>query len=277
MSKTDQKSSWRLLTTPPSNGPWNMAVDEAILEAVGRGESPPTLRLFAWEPPCLSIGYAQSIQVVDEEGVQINGWDIVRRSTGGGAILHTDELTYSVIGPADEPRLKGDIIASYQRLSKAILNALKNLGLPAESQPIEKPTPDIALDPVCFEAPSHYEITVLGKKLVGSAQARKKNSVLQHGTLPLQGDLTRITKALIYPDETTRTKAAERLLSRATTVESVLGAIVSWEKAADIFAAAFSRELFLELKPGELTEWEKVRANELLGEKFENKEWTRRA
>jgi lipoate-protein ligase A len=89
----DKMSSWRLLKTPPANGSWNMAVDEALLESVGRDGALPILRLFAWEPPCLSLGYAQSVQVIDEGRLQSNGWDLVRRSTGGGAILHTDELT----------------------------------------------------------------------------------------------------------------------------------------------------------------------------------------
>jgi lipoate-protein ligase A len=272
----DNASSWRLLKTSPSNGVWNMAVDEAILEAVGRDEAPPTLRLFAWEPPCLSLGYAQSIRVVDEDRLRMNGWDLVRRPTGGGAILHTDELTYSAIGPANEPCLKGDILTSYRRLSTVILSALKNLGLPAESQPLVKAAQETSPDPVCFEIPSHYEITLEGKKLVGSAQARKKDAVLQHGTLPLYGDLARITQVLVYPDEIARGNAAGRLLSHATTVQSVLGKIMDWETAANAFEQAFSLALNLELIPAELTQQERDRVEELIEEKFGNEGWTRR-
>jgi len=253
-----------------------MAVDEAILEACGRHEVPSTLRLFAWDPPCLSLGYAQSIRVVDEGRLRMKGWDLVRRSTGGGAILHTDELTYSVIGPADEPRLKGDILTSYQRLSRAILLALKNLGLPAESLPLLKPTQDTPPDPVCFEIPSHYEITVEGKKLVGSAQARKKDAVLQHGTLPLYGDLARITQVLVYPNQEARKEAAERLFSRATTVESILRKNIVWDTVANAFEDAFNEVLNLELTPAKLTQQERDRVEELIGEKFGNEEWTRR-
>jgi lipoate-protein ligase A len=265
-----------LLKTPPSTGPWNMALDEAILEACGRHEVPPTLRFFAWEPPCLSLGYAQSVKVVDEDRLRMNGWDLVRRATGGGAILHADELTYSVIGPADEPHLKGDILTSYQRLSSAILLALKNLGLPAESHALTKSSHNSPRDPVCFELPSNYEIIVSGKKLVGSAQARKKDAVLQHGTLPLHGDLTRITQALVYPDEESRKNAGRRLLSRATTVETVLGKNVDWELAAAAFAYAFGEVLDLELTPAELTRQERDRVEELIQEKFANEGWTRR-
>jgi lipoate-protein ligase A len=172
--------------------------------------------------------------------------------------------------------LSGDIITSYQRLSTAILLALKNLGLPAESQPLMKSTQDTQADTVCFEIPSHYEITVKGKKLVGSAQARKKNAVLQHGTLPLNGDLTRITQALVYPDEGARSKAAHRLLSRATTVESVLGRTVPWGEVAKAFANAFKTALDIDLFIEELSQPERVRAEELIGEKYGNEEWTRR-
>ncbi len=273
---TYPRATWRLLNTPPADGPWNMAVDEAILEAVGQRQSSPTLRLYAWQPPCLSLGYAQSIQVVDEDRLSDKGWNIVRRSTGGGAILHTDELTYSVVGPTDDPRLKGDILTSYRRLSEAISQALENIGLAVETQPHEKLQQDKSSEPVCFEVPSHYEIAVGGKKLVGSAQARKKDTVLQHGTLPLFGDLTRITQVLVYPDEDTRSMAAERLISRATTVESVLGKIVTWEKAAKAFIFAFQGVLNIEFETDELTTQEQTRAKELVAEKFGKEAWTKR-
>src|SRR5690349_12894602 len=96
-------STWRLLHTPASSGAWNMAVDEAILEHTGRGESHPTLRLYAWEPACLSLGHAQSFSDVDVPRLKAHGWEVVRRLTGGRAILHTEELTYSVTGGPDEP------------------------------------------------------------------------------------------------------------------------------------------------------------------------------
>jgi lipoate-protein ligase A len=214
--------------------------------------------------------------VVDEDRLQAKGWDIVRRSTGGGAILHTDELTYSVIGPSDEPRLRGDILTSYRRLSEAISQALDNLGLVVETQPHEKLQQDSPPEPVCFEVPSHYEITVGGKKLVGSAQARKKDAVLQHGTLPLSGDLSRITQVLTYPDEDASSIAAERLLSRAATMENVLGKIIPWEKAAQAFVSAFEGVLNLKFEASELTAQEGARARDLVAEKFGNDAWTRR-
>ena len=123
---------WRLLITPPARGAWNMALDESILEHIGRGESIPTLRLYAWEPACLSLGHAQPFADVDMNRLQERGWEVVRRITGGRAILHTDELTYSVIAPNDEPIIAGTVLESYNRLAQALLLAVKNLELPVE-------------------------------------------------------------------------------------------------------------------------------------------------
>ena len=132
---------WRLLITPPARGAWNMAVDEAILEAVGRGGSLPTLRLYAWEPACLSLGYAQPLTDVDIPHLQARGWEMVRRPTGGRAVLHTDEITYSVIAPLNEPRVAGTVLESYSRLAAALVEALRLLSLPVEVQERADPVP----------------------------------------------------------------------------------------------------------------------------------------
>jgi lipoate-protein ligase A len=270
-------NTWRLLMTPTARGAWNMAVDEAILEeaVAGRGESLPTLRLYAWDPACLSLGHAQPFTDVDCARLKQRGWDVVRRLTGGRAILHTDELTYSVTGSADEPVLAGGVLESYNRLAQALLLAVKELGLPVEMK--EGKTNENAIpNPVCFEVPSAYEITVGGKKLIGSAQARRKAGVLQHGSLPLTGDLTRICQALTFESESARARAAERLLARATTVESALGAEVTWETAAQAFIHAFESQLGIRLEKGELSESESRRAEELVREKYAHPSWTER-
>jgi len=253
-----------------------MAVDEAILDHIIRGEAPPTLRLYRWDPPCLSLGYAQPATDVDHQALSDHGWQLVRRATGGRAILHTDELTYSVCGLASNPILAGDILTSYRRLSEAILLALQMIGLHVKALPKENGPKGPQTDPVCFEVPSNYEITADGKKLVGSAQARRKDGVLQHGTLPLNGDLTRITRALVFETEAHRSEAAQRLLERATTAESVTGVPVSWEQAAESFRRAFSEQLGINFEPGELSADELALADELVESKYANPEWTLR-
>ena len=254
-----------------------MAVDESILEHIYRSESKPTLRLYSWNPPCLSLGHAQSFKDVDVERLKSHGWDVVRRVTGGRAILHTDELTYSVTGSADEPVLSGGVLESYNRLAQALLHAVQSLSVPVEMKEHEDGHTKQNLNPVCFEVPSTYEITVDGKKLIGSAQARKKEGVLQHGSLPLTGDLTRICDALIFENEDARETAKERLLPRATTVESVLGVGTDWETAAQAFIRGFEAELGIQFERGELSKSESQRADELVQEKYAHPSWTERS
>lgn len=267
--------TWRLIITPPARGAWNMALDESILEHIGSGESIPTLRLYAWEPPCLSLGHAQPYADVDITRLKERGWEVVRRATGGRAILHTDEITYSVIAPNDEPRVAGTVLESYNRLAQALLLAVQGLDLPVEVKEGNAENGGTA-NPVCFEVPSTYEITVNGKKLIGSAQARKKEGVLQHGSLPLTGDLTRICQALVFENESAREEASKRLLARAATVESALGREINWETAAQAFIQAFEAQLGLSLKRGELSESESRRTDELIKEKYDHPSWTER-
>lgn len=271
------KHHWRLIVSTPAAGAWNMALDEAILEAVVTHQAPPTLRLYAWQPPCLSLGQAQPYRDVDLDALAGSGWDLVRRPTGGRAILHTDELTYSVAAPQDEPRVAGSILESYRRLSAALLLAMQILRLPARSDH-QYPLPEGAQQngAVCFEAPSNYEITVDGKKLIGSAQARRLGGVLQHGSLPLCGDLTRITRVLAYPSEQAREAATRRLISHATTAETVLGHPPAWEEAAAAFREAFEAALELEFIQSQPLKSELIRAKELVASKYGLDAWNLR-
>lgn len=274
---TNSPEKWRLLRTQPAAGAWNMAVDEAILESTAQGNMPPTLRLYAWSPACLSLGYAQSIDDVDLEKLKKLGWDIVRRPTGGRAILHIDELTYSICGMNSDPNLAGSILECYQRLSQGLIEALRRLSIipdiPNLSPKQDHQSPE---NPVCFEVPSNYEITIGEKKLVGSAQARKKSGVLQHGTLPIYGDISRIIDILHYPEESLKEQARIRLLDHATTVESVLGYAGDWWIASYAFEQAFQKVLNIELQVMDLTPAEGSRALDLFNEKYNHPDWTKR-
>ncbi len=254
-----------------------MAIDEALLESVGSGQSLPILRLYAWEPACLSLGYAQPVCEVDLVRLASLGWTLARRPTGGRAVLHTDELTYAVIAPLDEPRLAGSLLDSYRRLSTALVEALLRLGIPVIAQDrYALPVGGHPFGPVCFDVPSSFEITACGKKLVGSAQARRREGILQHGSLPLCGDLTRITQALTFPDDASRSRAAERLLEHATTAEAVLGRRIAWETAAQAFQSAFCEILDLEFIESPLTLSEAQRAKELVETKHSSESWTKK-
>jgi lipoyl(octanoyl) transferase len=270
-------ATWRIIISPPAPGAWNMAVDEAILLAVGAEAVLPTLRLYAWDPACLSLGYAQPVSDVDLDKLNARGWDLVRRPTGGRAILHTDELTYSICAPGNEPRVAGGVLESYSRLARALLKALLLLGLPAESKESYAPSQINRIpNPVCFEVPSNYEITVHGKKIIGSAQARRKEGVLQHGSLPLFGDLTRITEVLKFPDESSRKAASQHLLDRATTIEYLHVRPITWEQAAAAFIKAFEESLDLSLVQENLTGSELHNAERLIKERYCQTSWTNR-
>jgi lipoate-protein ligase A len=252
-----------------------MAVDEAILEAVSAGDSPPTLRLYRWEPACLSLGYGQRFREVDETGLRAHVWDVVRRPTGGKAILHVDELTYSVAAPVDHPLMRGGVLLSYRRIAAALLCGLETLAVPAITQ---ERYGHSAGDPgpVCFEVPSDWEITWEGRKLAGSAQVRRKRGVLQHGTIPLHGDLARITEALVYASAEARAEAADRVLEKAATVETALGRRVEWEDAAAAVRAGFEDSLGIDWIDFELKKDERETAEKFFVEKYASAGWTRR-
>ncbi len=274
MSDTYPPAAWRLLNTGPRDGPTNMAIDEAILEAVAAGRVPPTLRFYQWNPPCLSLGYSQPAADADLEACARYGWDVVRRPTGGKAILHTDELTYSVCAPAGEPRVAGGVVESYGRLAAGLLAGLQLLGLaPAEAQP-DYGTDLGTLGPVCFDGPARYEVTVGLKKLIGSAQSRRLGGVLQHGTLPLHGDLTRVVEGLAFPDPAAREAARARLPGRALTLAAALGRAVGLNQAARALAAGFERALNLHLVPAELTDDEWAAVARIRAEKYAHHDWT---
>ena len=232
------------------------------------------LRLYAWSPPCLSLGVAQPVGDVDLAALQAEGWDLVRRPTGGRAILHADELTYAVIAPIDDPHVAGDILASYHHLSQGLLAALSELGLSTQTAPGDTQDPGPAGHPVCFVNPSAYEITAGGRKLIGSAQVRRKRGVLQHGTLPLKGDLGRICRVLRLGDQQARREAADRVRERAATVENLLGSPTSWSVVADAFRVGFEQALGMLFERRQPSADERGRAEALIDERYGCEEWT---
>jgi lipoate-protein ligase A len=254
----------------------NMAMDQAIMEAVAAGNVPPTLRFYDWMPACLSLGYTQPITDVDRERLAACGWHLVRRLTGGRAILHIDELTYSVALPATDPIVAGSIVESYRRLSTALLNGLNQLGASAEADK-QVDGHSQSKGPVCFEVSSHYEVTIGGKKLIGSAQVRKFGAVLQHGSLPLTGDIARICDTLVFPDETERDSARERVRQRAATLQDGMNRIVSWQQAADSMAQSFQETFRLTIiQETDLTPEEKTRAIDLRAQQYATEDWNAR-
>jgi len=273
MSKSHSKRlvypevTWRLIVdTDPHSGAWNMAVDEAIMEAVASGQVPSTLRFYQWEPPCVSLGKRQPLSGIALDNCQRDGVDVVRRTTGGLAILHTDELTYSLATQPDDPRATGPIMDSYRKLSQGLVFGLRRLGVRARMRPVStgaSPNSSAA----CFEAPSAYEITAGTQKLMGSAQTRPYGKLLQHGSLPLTGDIGRLAEYLVSASDSERDTLAAQLRHRATTLADILGRIVSFPEAAEALAEGFCRALSLRFELGILTDGELEVADQLAGAK----------
>ena len=268
-------ATWRLMVDGQADGATNMAVDEAILTGIQKGASPPTLRFYAWSPPCLSLGRNQPLGDVDQTACQTAGVDVVRRPTGGRAILHTDELTYSVSLLQTDPRAAGGVMDSYRRLSEGLLAGLHRLGVQAV-QAMGQRQPAANLTAICFETPSDYEITAGGRKLLGSAQWRTRCGVLQHGTLPLYGDIRRIVAYLALSD-VEREMQKRVLCARATTLEETLEHVIPFAQAAQVLADGIAQALDLTLIPGELTAHERGLVAELRRTRYAAPDWTARS
>lgn len=270
---------WRLIIEEePRSGAANMAVDEALAEAAAAGESPPTLRFYRWQPPAVSLGRHQPVADVDEAKVAELGYELVRRTTGGRAILHTDELTYSVAAPRDDPRMAGGVMDAYLLISNGLLAGLSAVGLEAE-----KAGGDVRagrdVSAACFEVPSAYEITAGGRKLMGSAQSRRRGYVLQHGSLPLVGDITRLVDTLVLSPDAAQ-QLREQLGARACTLAQALDVaeespLLDFHRVAAAMADGLADALAVTWKPGHLSAAENRRAAELLRTRYADSAWTR--
>ena len=259
---------WRLIIErEPRTGAWHMALDEAIMDTVAAGEALPTLRCYSWEPPCLSLGKRQPLDGVDLARCRADGVDVVRRATGGFAILHTDELTYSIAIRPNDPRSDGAILDAYRKLSQGLMAGLRLLGATPEMNPVV-PGGVHNASAACFEVPSAYEIVMAGRKLIGSAQARPAGRVLQHGSLPLVGDIARVARYLAYEREDERASLAQHLRERATTAGDALGRAVSYDEGAEAMARGFAAALNLTYEPGEPAPAELAVAQSRLAEKI---------
>lgn len=245
-----------------------MAIDEAIAESVGRGLAPPTVRFYGWNPPAVSIGYSQKIEEIDQNECRLKNYDIVRRPTGGRAILHDKELTYSVIAPTDNPLLSKNVMNTYKILNQGIMMGLKKLGLIPEM--ISGKNKLNAKSPACFFSPSIFELTVGGKKIIGSAQRRWQKVILQQGSILLDLDIEALFSILLNQN---RKKIKEKAKQKMTSINNELGKAVEIEKVKEAMVDGFREALGIRLKPGSLTDYETALAFRLSVEKYSSKEW----
>ena len=253
-------TSWRIIQDSLCDGSLNMLTDHAILLACNEGKSPATLRLYGWKGPTLSIGYSQDIsKYIDIESCQKNNIPVVRRFTGGRALLHQYELTYSVIAPIPHKAFPATLRGSFEKISQAILESLKIGGIEAiqvSGRKFRKEKTKSKMPPACFAVSNNCEIIFQGKKLVGSAQRRLRRAFLQHGSVILDTDPQLTHGVLKYSSEIENHLVLESLISNTTTLNEILQRQLEHNEVAKWFVEGFQKSLPGNWIKGKLTKQE---------------------
>lgn len=265
---------FRLIIDASSTPAENMARDEALLESVLDGRSPPVLRFYGWKPPGLSIGYLQRVEEeADLSAARRYGIDCVRRLTGGKSVLHEDELTYSIVIRSDHGSLDGrGVIDSYRSISRALVLSLSFLGIDAGMAERTGERAGRSSTSVCFEVPSVYEIVVAGRKIIGSAQTRHRGVILQHGSVPISWDAEKMLTVMGITEAELPGYVA-RLDRRATTISKELGGRIEFEEMVPCFVKGFEDAFGIELVPSSYTDTETERASMLANNKYGRDSW----
>jgi len=249
------KEKWRLLITENNSAYTNMAIDRAVITTSKEKKVPPTVRFYTWSPPAISIGYFQSLKEEVDLSVCDNlGVDYVRRITGGGAVFHDKELTYSIVIPETHSEIPKNIIQSYGRICGAIIKGLNYLGIESQYAPIN-------------------DIITNGKKISGNAQTRKEKTVLQHGTVLIDVDVDSMFSLLKVPNEKIKDKLIKDVKQRVTSINKILKKDIHFLKAAEAMKMGFEKEFNVELVRGGLTNEEIELTKEFETQLFSTKKW----
>ena len=271
------KGPWRLIRQPAASGAFNMALDQALLEAVASGESGPVLRLYRWSPATVTLGYAQrGPRVVNLEACRRLGLDVVRRYSGGRAVLHDQEMTYAVIAPEPSPWFPGGLVATYQVIAGVLQETLAQLGLTTELAVGRRPGAGAqdARGSACFTAPATAELVHAGCKVTGSAQKRQKGAFLQHGSVPVDLDPVRLFEALDTMGSLDPAVGGKLLAKSIGWLNRWLPVARPVEEVEDRFVAEFAARLDVILKPDQPNCTEMARARDLVGLQYDNPAWT---
>src|SRR6266496_2241576 len=260
---------YRFLDTNIQDAAMNMAIDEAIHIHHLRGDVPPTLRVFRWQQPSISLGRFQSVErEIEREQCQQLGVALVRRPTGGRAVYHRDEFTYSIV-IGKQYGVPSGVVTAYAYLAQGLLAALQSLGVQAElSDERVSKHPSAA----CFASSTQADLTSGGFKLVGSAQVWKDSSLLQQGSLPLADRAAEFFGLLRYPDEEARTEALA-IYREKTTPLHTFTPNANWDDVAQAFRLGFSSALHTIFVPGEISASEWKLAQQLVEEKYSKLAW----
>lgn len=234
---------WRWIPDGRHTAEENMAIDGALLADCEQGQIPPTVRLYGWSEPAVTIGYSQNAeQELDIERCRELGISIVRRPTGGRALLHHRELTYAVVAPVSLAPFDRGLKATFGAVSEALLTGLQGLGIQGDINPSKQRSGPVR-SPACFASLNHCEITVDGKKLVGSAQKRTSKAFLQHGSLIIEADHELFTSLLKFENESERLATQQRLTHSTTALNQVCDRKFSFEEIRTALQEGFRKAL----------------------------------
>jgi lipoate-protein ligase A len=253
-----QRAEWRLLPVIAGDGFDQMSLDHALMISASREESQPTLRFYRFKPPALTVGRFQPLRHIDQGACKRLGINVVRRPTGGKAILHKDDFTYSLTMPPSA-NMPDSVEESYVMICRGIIEALAQLGVEASLVPR---TPyELNRVHACFSSPAAADLAVRGRKLCGSAQTRKAGGLLQHGTILRLDNTSLLCELFTYGKEELSQRRRE--LARACTCLDELGVCAAWEDIAEAFVRGFERAFTIRLVPGELSGDENTSASAL--------------
>ena len=241
-------AAWRLLLHPPADAYRNMATDQALVKLAGQ----PLLRLYAWQPWAISVGYHQAFAEIDWRRCWRDGIDIVRRPTGGRAVLHAEELTYCVVVPATHPWHRDGVVRVHRRISEALATGLRQLGLPVRMVHDRAATEKgYANEFSCFARSVRHEIVAQRKKIIGNAQRRYPEGLLQHGSILIGRAHAKLGGYVKSASAGDRYEAV--LAERAIAIEQILGYLPEWQAVADAVVSGFKSTFALQFSESEMT------------------------
>ena len=269
--------TWNFINTGSHDPYYNMAMDEALLNFVSRGEIDPVVRFYTWNPATLSVGYFKRLKKeIDIDKVNEKGFGLVRRQTGGRGVLHDKELTYSVIVSEEHPNMPSTVTEAYRVISEGLLEGFKLLGFEAyfaiprskeEREKLKQPR-----SAVCFDAPSWYELVVEGRKIAGSAQTRQKGVILQHGSLLQDVNVDELFDMFIFKNDRLKDKMKKAFVDKAVAINDISDRHISIEEMEKAFEEGFKKGLNIEFKPLTLSD-EQIKEVKELEEKYRSDEW----
>lgn len=260
-------SVWRLIDSGPCDAAYNMAMDEAIAISVRNGEVPPTLRLYSWTIPSVSLGSFQKIIDIDIEYCINNNIPVVRRPTGGRGILHGDELTYSFSAKNNGDFSIG-LLETYRRLSIAFQSALNKMGLNVAMKMERESGTNLTRSPLCFKSTSYGEISFDGRKLIGSAQKRWNDGFLQQGSIPYSIDYEKIAPVFKTSTSTLQYSRQEIIGLK----ELIAG--FDFGSFKETIKSSFEKTFNITLADSHPSPHEQELAHLLCAEKYLNPQWT---